>query len=175
MMFAAGAGCTPVGAGIADVWNSWLSPSDRRLSPESPGNERWIWKRTSWLVLPFAPSGPATPGIGLLMNGTRTLLVQAERARASVRTGTLLRLSAMKLGVWRRSSEARPRSSLRDIRRRTWVMNGSAASSVGAEERAAGSASIENARSDGSELFSEASAGCASRSVSLSVGTDADS
>ena len=52
-------------------------------------------------------------------------------------------------------------------------MNGSAALSVGPYERAAGSASIANARIDGSALLSEASAGWASRRTSRSAGTDA--
>ena len=53
-------------------------------------------------------------------------------------------------------------------------MKGRDALSVGAVERAAGSASTANALIDGSALLSEASAGCASRRTSRSAGTEED-
>ena len=90
-------------------------------------------------------------------------------------TGTVLRLSRTRAGIRRRSSAARPRSSAGDISRRAWVMNGSEAASVSSDERTPGSASRANARTLGSEAFSEPSAGCAARSVSRSSGIDASS
>src|SRR5205823_6079901 len=38
-----GAGCTFCGSGLAELSNCWLLPSERRLSPDRPGNECWNW------------------------------------------------------------------------------------------------------------------------------------
>ncbi len=101
--------------------------------------------------------------------------MQAESWRLWRSTGTVSRFSATRLGIRRRSSAARPRSSAGDISRRAWVMNGSEAASVSSEERTPGSASRANARRLGSDELSEASAGCAVRSVSRSSGMEASS
>ena len=169
-----GPGRTRLPGAVAPAWKNWLLPSERRLSPDRPGKPRWSCERTSWLL--FSASLPVS-GFGILrcMNGTSTLLVQAESARFSRRNGTEVRLNATTSGIVCRSTRAVPRSSSSDISRRAWVMNGSDASSVSSDERTPGSASRANARSDGSAESSEASAGWPTRSVSRSAGIDAAS
>ena len=90
------------------------------------------------------------------MNGTSTLLVQADSARVCSRNGIETSVEGHHVGD-RPAQDARgPAQLALGHQRRAWRMKGSAASSVSSEERTPGSASSAKARSDGSAMLSEA-------------------